>query len=80
MEVFKHNLQILLKDLVATAILYTWAKNAYVMEARLKLPWKNCIKKERICQAIVNVLCLLDFFFVIIIVIFMVVIILVCEI
>ena len=38
MEVEKHNLQIFPKELVATAILYTWTKNAYVMEARLNLP------------------------------------------
>ena len=37
MEMKKHNLPILLKYLVATAILYTWKKNAYAMQARLKL-------------------------------------------
>jgi len=36
MEIEKHNLPILLKYLVATAILYTWTKNAYAMQARLK--------------------------------------------
>ena len=41
MGVEKHNLQILLKDLVATAVLYTWTKNSYAMEARVKPPWKK---------------------------------------
>jgi hypothetical protein len=37
MEVETHNLEILVKDLLATAILYTWTKNAYAVEDCLKL-------------------------------------------
>jgi hypothetical protein len=38
MEVETHSLEILLKHLLATAILYILTKNAYGMEPRLKLP------------------------------------------
>jgi len=40
MEVETHNLLILLKDLVATAVLCIWTKNAYAMVDLLKLPCK----------------------------------------
>jgi hypothetical protein len=36
MEVETHNLLILLKDLLATAILYTWTNDAYALVSRLK--------------------------------------------